>query len=142
MLSVGLRPRRSREAFVASRERDSQALDLRRKGMTYREIAEQLNVGRARAHQMVERGQYFEELGSGLSATPGPQAGGIPDHTPWRAMRALLSQRPWAVVWNEGCETVGQARALQDDYLLSLPNFGPNSLRELREVVGQPQNAA
>lgn len=123
----------ARETFEAGFIRGKESLRLRREGLTFREIAERLNVGRARAQQLVSKAEWREsqiqEAGERTEIT---------DESPWKAARPHLTVRPWNALRNENVQTVGEVRKLvaeQSVELLRTPNFGRKSLEEVRAFL-------
>ena len=62
----------------------------------------------------------------------------LPDDTPIREVR--FSTRTKNALFAAGLKTVGEVREMSDEALLSLPNFGKESVAHLRETLGLPSN--
>jgi DNA-directed RNA polymerase alpha subunit len=77
--------------------------------------------------------RLVREAAAGPMVAPTPE---LPDDMPIE--RIIFSTRIQNALRAAGLNTVGEVRAVSDEALISLPDFGKGSLSELREKLGLP----
>jgi DNA-directed RNA polymerase alpha subunit len=77
--------------------------------------------------------RLVREAAEGPMVAPTPE---LPDDTPIE--RVLFSTRIQNALRAADLKTVGDAREISDETLISLPDFGKGSLADLREKLGLP----